>query len=50
MTWRVRVGSGFAKGMPMTIRVRALGDGEAERLARMTRSRALGAGGEDLAL
>ena len=28
----------------MTIRVRALGDGEAERLAHMTRSRALGAG------
>jgi transposase len=28
----------------MTIRVRALGDGEAEQLAQMTRSRALGAG------
>jgi transposase len=28
----------------MTIRVRALGDGEAERLAHMTRPRALGAG------
>ena len=28
----------------MTIRVRALNDGEAERLAHMTRSRTLGAG------
>jgi transposase len=30
--------------MPMTIRVRALGEGEAEQLAQMTRSRTLGAG------
>jgi transposase len=30
--------------MPMTIRVRALGEGEAEQLAHMTRSRTLGAG------
>src|SRR3954454_8066078 len=30
--------------MPMTIRVRALGEGEAAELARMARSRTLGAG------
>jgi hypothetical protein len=30
--------------MPMTIRVRALGDEEAEELARLARSRTLGAG------
>src|SRR5919199_5392718 len=30
--------------MPMTIRVRALGEGEAEQLAHMTRSRTLGVG------
>jgi hypothetical protein len=44
LTWRVRAGSGFAKGIPITIRVRGLGSGEAEKLAQMMRSRTLGAG------
>jgi transposase len=44
LTRRVQAGSRFAEGMAMTIRVRALDDGEAQALAHMTRSRTLGAG------